>query len=567
MTMNKRNILTLSATIMLSTIVATAFDIHTKGKLQFRDMKQSFLQSADSALSMRPSRTSIATHQGYMVEVFITVNADCDLQKLEEVGLRDSEVLSEHTIVGSIAASEVEALSSVEGVVKVSLSGTGRLNNDISRSLTHVDEIHDGISGLPQSYTGEGVLVSLYDSGIQPLHINFMNEHKLVDDKVLESRVKAIYNYQASEDDYGNVSITEQAYTSPEEIAQFSTDDTNETHGTHTLGIMTGSYTSKDFTAESQNDFRGMAPDADIFVTCGPIYYTAVAKAINRIINYAEAKEQPVVINLSIGDNVGPHDGTDGFAAFLNECGAKTPIVLSAGNEGNISISINKRFTDDDNEIRTTIVPRNTIRYYLGVDYEACTEMQIWSEDDTPFTLELGLINKITGDIIYTLPYKDDGSVTYIANGVFESVSTVEPNDKFNYYTDSAIGVATGLAEENHRYCASVYYLLKKEMSHIDRHIVPFLIVKGTPGKRVDIYSDGDYNELSSNKISGWDNGSGNGSISNIACGENVISVGAYRSRQMIDSDPIAVGEVCDFSSYGELSDGRILPDILAPGG
>lgn len=554
--------------MLLTAMSAVAFDGMEASRLNFREMKRTFTQN-DSVPAAKKHRFKSISENTTGVDVFVTVTESVSLADLENAGLREAERLTPTMVVGTVPVNAIEVLSNAEGVVTVALAGTGHLRNDLSRSLSKVDDIHNGAAGLPQGYTGKGVLVSLYDSGVQPGHINFMDEQKLIADRKAETRVKAIYNYsEAGTDLFGNVKIKESAYLTPEEIATFTTDDANETHGTHTLGIITGSFTSKDFSPAAACDFRGMAPEADIFVSCGPIYYSAIAKAISRITSYADANNQPCVINLSIGDNLGPHDGTDGFAAFLNECGKTTPIIMSAGNEGNINLALCKRFTEDDKDIKTVINPRNTIRTYLGVAYEACTEMQVWSEDNTPFTLEMGLINKKTGEVIYSLPYKDDGSVTYIANGDFLSVSTVEPNEQFDYYyTNSAIGVATGIAENNNRYTASIYYLLKKDLEHIDRYVVPFLIIHGTPGKRVDVYSDGYYNDFSNGKIAGWDAGSANGSISNIACGENVISVGAYRSRQMTDTDPIKVGEVCDYSSYGELPDGRNLPVILAPGG
>lgn len=564
--MTKRFLVVILTGIITGISMMATSDSRTKSQLQFREMKRTFMLN-DSTVSPKKSSVKSEKETFDRVDVFVTVSEQSNIAEIENAGLMDAEQLTPTMLVGSVEPALIDSLLCVDGVVNVSSAGIGRLRNDLSRSLTHVNEIHNG-EGLPQEYRGDGVLVALYDSGVQPGHINFMDEEQLVISHNMESRVKAIYHYDTGTDRFGNTVMKETAYLDAEGISGFETDDSNETHGTHTLGIMTGSYTSKDFAPSAKNDFRGMAPNADIFVTCGPIYYSAIAKAIKRITDYADEHNQPCVINLSIGDNVGPHDGSDGFAAYLNECAKTTPIILSAGNEGNINLSISKVFSDDDNEIKTVIIPRSTIRTYLGVAYEACTEMQVWSEDRTTFNLELGLINKKTGEIIYSLPYKDDGSVTYIANGEFQSVSTVEPNEDFDYYyTDSAIGIATGFSQENNRYCASVYYLLKKDLEHIDRHIVPFLIVRGKAGKRVDVYSDGDYNEFSNGKISGWDNGSGNGSISNIACGENVISVGAYRSRQMMENDPIRVGDVCDFSSYGELPDGRTLPDILAPGG
>ena len=315
---------------------------------------------------------------------------------------------------------------------------------------------------------------------------------------------------------------------------------------------------------DKNNDYSGMAPGADILVGCGSVSYSNAARSIVHFLEYAEKEEKPLVINLSLGDNIGPHDGTDMFPKLLNQIGENVPIFLSSGNEGRTKIAINKTFSTTDEKIRTVIIPRNTIRNYLGASWEAACEVQVWSEDSTPFIIETGLWDKAEGKWVFSLPIARDGEASYICNGDYVSMSDYQ-NDDFDYlYENSAIGVSTGYDPNNGKYTADIWYMLNKQIRHMDRNIIPVLIVKGSEGKRVDVYCDGDYNEFGTGKIPGWDEGSGDGTISNIACGENTIAVGAYCTRLILD--PSIEGEVSDFTSWGVLPDGRVLPDILAPG-
>ena len=73
----------------------------------------------------------------------------------------------------------------------------------------------------------------------------------------------------------------------------------------------------------------------------------------------------------------------------------------------------------------------------------------------------------------------------------------------------------------------------------------------------------------------GWDNGSTNGSISDMACAHNVLVVGSYNTRNAwVSLDGKAYnypgqytpGYISSFSSYGTLIDGRNLPHVCAPG-
>lgn len=310
-------------------------------------------------------------------------------------------------------------------------------------------------------------------------------------------------------------------------------------------------------------DYSGMAPASDILIGCGSLYYRNVLRAIKRFRDYAVAEGKPLVVNLSFGDNIGPHDGTDAFPKALNELAEDIPIFMSSGNEGKKPIAITHTF-GEDSTLRTVIVPNMAIRTYLGATWEAATEVQIWSEDGTKFNVSTGLWDKSEGNWVFILPMAAEGEASYIANGDFAYISNYE-NEDFDYlYRNSAIGISAGTDPNNGRYTADIWYMLDKQVNHIDRNIVPALIITGEPGKRIYVYCDGDYNEFSAGRMEGWTAGAADGTISNIACGPNTFAVGSYCSRPF--SDASVEGEVSAFTSWGILSDGRVLPDILAPG-
>ncbi len=490
-----------------------------------------------------------------LMDVLLTLSHEMTEGELIELGVIDPVVMGT-VAVGYINSADLSLIEDNPQIVSISIPGKGKLHCDLARKDVGVDALRNGEKPLPQGFDGSGVIVSIFDQGIEPGHINFLTADRT------ESRVKRIWEYNTTQNNSGGSSTKETTYITPEEIKDFVTDDETLTHGTHTLGIMTGSFgVNKE---DPEHDYSGMAPASDILIGCGTLVYSNVIRAIKRFKEYAETEGKPLVVNLSFGDNIGPHDGCDAFPKALDILAKNIPVFMSGGNEANTKIALNKTLTETNKEIKTVIVPRSSIRTYLGASWEAACEVQIWSEDDTPFTVQTGLWDKSLEDWVFMLPLAPDGEASYIANGAYQEISNYQ-NDDFDYlYQESAIGISTGLDLSNHRYTADIWFMLDKRTNHIDRNIVPVLIVTGQPGKRIDIYCDGEYNEFDSGKMEGWDKGSADGTISNIACGKNTIAVGSYCTRSM--SESAEEGEVSKFSSWGVMSDGRILPDILAPG-
>ncbi len=103
-------------------------------------------------------------------------------------------------------------------------------------------------------------------------------------------------------------------------------------HGSHVAGIMAsnGQGTGNGVAAGT---FAGMAKNADIVMVKTDFTDTHIIDGVNYIINAAAAAGKRAVINLSLGSQSGPHDGTDGFEAPLGAIAANTPVFVAAGND------------------------------------------------------------------------------------------------------------------------------------------------------------------------------------------------------------------------------------------
>ena len=250
----------------------------------------------------------------------------------------DVEVLS---TVGNMAiveatAFQMEQIAELPQVFRVSMGYEAKLSMNAAREITGVDDVHTGageLAGTP--YTGKGVIAGLYDSGFDVNHIAFLDEEG-------KPRTKVLFVYGKNSG----------SYTTPDQIAAFTTEDKTSYHGTHVLGIMAGGYkgpstyavmdgtrakVTKQDAAGSSNPYYGVATEADIAVAGGDLGTTNILRGVSNVVNYAKDQKKPCVVNISLGNNIGPHDGTDAFSRALDQYAENAIICVAAGNEGEIT--------------------------------------------------------------------------------------------------------------------------------------------------------------------------------------------------------------------------------------
>ena len=131
-------------------------------------------------------------------------------------------------------------LEQVEELSYVKADQIRKLTNSIARKATKADVSGNATqavaNGLPQAYTGKGVVLGIIDTGIDFNHAAFRNADG-------SSRVKKAYVCtKTSMDEY--------------DIEMLPTDTNNGSHGTHTAATAGGS--------ETGNGLQGVAPEADL---------------------------------------------------------------------------------------------------------------------------------------------------------------------------------------------------------------------------------------------------------------------------------------------------------------
>lgn len=415
---------------------------------------------------------------------------------------------------------------------------------DKAKEYYGASSIQSGLAtGTP--YTAKGVVVGICDIGIDPLHPTFLD----ADGK---SRIKRVVQYVERE----GVRLQ---LDGDDDYRSWVTDNPDEFHATHVCGILAG--------GGAGTPYSGIATDADIVVTVSTLTEVGLLAGVEDIIDYAKEAGKPAVINISVGSYTGAHDGSSLFSQYLDMCAEDAIIVLSSGNEGSHKNNLIGGFSSD----------RRSIAFRLGNkawdQFSMYGMTDIWSGSSSPLAISLGLYDTNEKQVVRWLePY----SLTEGETRTYSWGENASAPEDFPFEGElTAVGYVD---TENGRHCTTLVYEFKSPEQATDGNWARYVLaveVSGAPGDDVEVYADGTYTRLSAH----GDNPAPTTerTVSDLACGYNVISVGMYGNR---DSVPVSSpegkvewrqtgyksGETVAHSSYGTLRDGRILPLTVAPG-
>lgn len=467
-------------------------------------------------------------------------------------------------VIVRVTAAEMEAIAAIDEVVQVSLGFDAEPMMRVARANAKVDDVHKAAasSGLSHGYTGEGVIVGMMDTGLDPNHLNFRDGDGNL-------RIKNYWEIKGAD---GSVVL----YDTPEKIGAFETDLRQETHATHVLGIMAGSHNAKpgsgngtvatlsrtgkpSISASNVNPYYGVAKDAEMSVCSGTLENNNITIAAGRFRDYVKTTGKPGVLNFSLGNQRGPHDGTDASSIALADVGKDVLICMSAGNEGDANISLSKNLTASDKTVKT----------FVSSGLSGSGYLDIWSSGSQTLKVTIAAINLTNGNILGKFDVPTPSSFSFIG-GTSVRYSNVVKNAQFGntFGQSSYIGYSANLNTANNRY--DVY--LTFNLSGTAANTAAAVIVEGASGNTIDMYGS---MVLQSNGMAGYLSGSPANSINGLACGDNILVVGAYvNSNPYItiggekswDASKYPQGGIAAFSSYGHTFQGRQLPDVVGPG-
>ena len=508
--------------------------------------------SVASRLLLRHSQDKVCRVTNQHYQAFIELNDMDAIERLRSCGVHVDAVF-DGFVTARIPANRIEDIVSADGVNLVSLAQPVHWCNDSAVLLSNVAPAFN-VGGEIGAFDGRDVIVGIIDSGIDFNHINLCDNRGI-------SRVRAIYLPADSTGRHPMVDGLEllgSCYETEQEIAAITTDYTGSSHGTHTLGTAAGSYRG--------NGWNGVASGADL-VACGipseQLTDVNIANAVKYIFDYADRVGKPCVINMSIGSNCGPNDGSSFLCRVFSSMSGRGRIcVLSAGNDGDAPICF--RYIIKHSADTATTFLRNQ---WGGLKRQGYVSM--WSDRAQVHETRVVIVNRSTGELEYASPFI--GMLS--EDSVFTLTSEIDP--AFAAFYSGKIMFACGLeplsddTNEEGRFHSYWDYDVESLKSG---HLIGFQYVANTGTELVGWCTKQAY--FYSFGMPGATGGSSIGSISDLATTDSVISVGAYCSRQsyvsgagpVISYDNYRVAQIAPFSSYGPDERGIQRPDVCAPG-
>lgn len=562
----------------------------------------SSLQPESGNMAQNPIENDFKTSMG-----FVRIEKGYTSDDLEKAGFSVLAVRGNVAIVG-MPTDSVLSLSLNPCVRKLSLERPLHPANNKSRAASKIDDIHQG-KGLDIPYTGKGVMTLIVDQGMDPNHVAFLDDNG-------KSRVSYLSYFDGTADRYGipNFSLygddiydmdnNGNIYWYPS-VDKFVTDEVYAYHGTHTMNTLAGGYHGNIQQAIGLNGIRpvfetvenpyyGAAPEATIAASCGSLQDACIAYGLNGLLDYAQYARQtngmPSVVSLSLGASQGAHDPNGLMNQFLASCGEESIVVVAAGNEGDLKIALNKELKSDDNALASMIYPF-AYRYdatagaaNMNNTFVRTGAIAVYSNDDRPFTLKAFIMTGEEGNYRRRATFDltgEEGNY-FISNEYYANYVGGVVNNTVARYFDGYIGGGSMFDEDLGRYYGVFdYYLFTNPETGINDDgsegvIVGFEVI-GTDGQRIDCYCDGMNTWMSNYGMKGYEDGQYDGTISDMAVGDNILVVGAYTmnniwtsldgNRYGYDAESgIRLDDIALYSSFGTMPDGSTLPHICAPG-
>ncbi len=406
-----------------------------------------------------------------------------------------------------------------------------------TRAETGAETLHHGlVNGV--SYTGEGVLAAVFDTGIDFTHPSFRKGEQLE-----QSRIAFIWDQtletQPGETiweppfDYGVVYTRSDIEAFLSGGAPLRTDDTTG-HGTHVA----------DITAGSGNQFRGMAPGADIVVIKGGNQnFSAfdIITAVKFMEHLSETEQKPVVGNFSIGGFFTSRDGTEPTELAMDEAMSSPGrvMVAAAGNSGGQDRFVEGRAGQEPVRFNVPEFTPNTgplndvLLFDIWFDSPAEATLNVVAPSGFTFTLEPD-----------TFAVAQDSS-----QGVIIGENIISPNNG-----DRRITVQIADVVEWYPPATGQWEL---QLTGTTENYKAW-VIRNSVGNQT-VVPDGATTDFS---------------VTTPGSGRSVITAGAYVTQdnwinsfkdvRIIPVNPIE--SRASFSGMGPTRDGRMKPDISAPG-
>lgn len=479
-----------------------------------------------------------------LLDVIIDLNSHqkIDFSSYPEVKLKYQEGTL-YSINGTIKS--IKEISKLKAVKRIEYTKHNiKLMADTCMYRNRIIAIKQGLPPLPQSYDGNGVVIGIIDSGTDFNHPDLKDIYGKTRIKYLWDMTKTNAANTPTAFGYGqewNNNQIDQGMCTHSDVAHYG-------HGTNSAGIASGN-------GLAINKYEGVAPKADIVVVALDFNRPGfiIADAVKYIVEKANQLGKPLVINASVGDYYGSHDGTDLETQIIDSLIGNKPgkvLVGAAGNAGSVKyhVGYNVNLTDTN----FTWISNNSNRIYVS-EYSDTSQIK-------QVQYNIGVNNNALHNL---------GSIGFKPYNY--ALNTIKRDTI--YKNNQRIGIVESIASINSFGTYELFLSIKADSVGYKWRI------EHTGNGRIDSWNF-DYvtsNLPSSNtypKIINYKSADTTQTIvSGFQCSNEVITVANYVNRnQYVDvNNNVQIttetpGNIAGSSSVGPTRDGKTKPDIASSG-
>ena len=535
--------------ILLLLIVYTTFgaDITEKQRLKLHPLFRSLITKSSQPLLKTSSRlnriaSTVSTDGTIRYGAIVYTR---DVETLRTMGIYINSILPEF-VTAQLTPSDMVRIVDLESV---KFLGPGKVHHpllDVSVPETGAALLHSGfINNTP--YKGSGAIVLIYDTGIDWKHFDFRKTDTtksrilFIWDQTLTAGVgesaPSGFSYGV---EYSQTQIEGELSGSMRGVVREK--DING-HGTHVASTAAGNGYSL-----PSNKYIGMAPEADIIIVKGGDGNFSSIGEIDGLTyaqNKAAALGKPIVVNMSLGGQLGSHDGTDDSEVAVNSF-VQNPgrvVCIAAGNDGDNNIHTNGSIANGSPAVITVTVPTYTENPGTANDEFI---LDIWLPDSNAVDL------KVTSptNMIYSTPADSSIDGLNRPDGTIDTWNHIETQNRHRHL-QVWIHDATASVPKSGTWTIT-------------------LITTGS-----SVTFDGWIDSDLGGSFATLPNGNTNKTVAVPGTANGAITIASYVTKwSWTSSDgnnwwygsPDQTGNISTFSSLGPTADNRQKPDVAAPG-
>lgn len=472
---------------------------------------------------------------GFLGKVNDAFNPNALDPAIVHVGPRVGDVFSFR-----VDAYHLDAAAAIPGLAYAELAGIAKPTLDKLVASIHADSVQQGIN-LPQPYTGDGVLIGVLDWGFDYTHPMFY------DTAMNATRIRAAWDQFRQAGPAPSSYAYGAEFTTPATLLAAQSDTANiysfATHGSHVAGIAGG--------GGAGSNYRGIAFDAQYLFCTFLIDAAAVIDGVTWMQQIAQQDGKRLVINMSWGlYHMGTLDGHSLISQAFDQLAVEgVTIVTSGGNNGDIAFHIGKEFTSD------TLVSRVQFYPYSANPNMWGQSLSMWGEAGAGFSAGFQVQNNQGALLVETPWYTTTTQDPYLDSMLVSGSDTIF----FNLTAEAA-----------HPLNGRPHFRLRIKNTNTSlRVVMQATAPTGTVHfwNVTELVTDvGNWGQAFQTNGTGTTAGDKLYGIGEPACTESVITVAACSSSTWSPTGTPIGGNIAGFSSYGPTLDGRMKPDITAPG-